>query len=441
MSLVVILVRPGPDRRGAGRGRAGGGDPQGPWTTHACKSTWAWCSARTGRGGQALAAFEESIPVLAAAGDTRFEALALNCRGIVHGMEGRYALAAARPEARRRAERTRRLSAAERDRAGEPGLGGAADRRRPGGAGPAGRRRRAVRPARQEQRGLPLDRADTLLATGLAGEAREVVAASITDHKRNGFMYNLAESHLMHARAALADNDAEAAAASARIGADDVRPAAAHRVGGPGALGGDRGPLRDRRAHRGPAEPGHRRRRPAGRRRLAGRAARDAAAGRPHSRRPEPQGRGRIPAGPGRAAPLARHRGDQDPGLARPRPARPVRRPPGRGGEGAGQRAAGARGEQRRPRRDRPARPRRRAAARNWRRWGWSWPWSAATRGPCCAGPRPGARRACGGGRCGPRTTSSWPTTWPSCAASPRRSRPPRRPRAAGRSTATRCRG
>lgn len=172
--------------------------------------------ARTGRGGQALAAFEESVPVLAAAGDSRFEALALNSRGIVYGMEGRYADAAAD------LARAEKLSSRDGylllNAIVQANMGWVA---RQTGDVPAALARLDAAAERFARHGkgnasLPIDRADTLLATGLAHEAREVVAASIADHRRNGFMYNLAESHLMHARAALADDDADAAAASAK---------------------------------------------------------------------------------------------------------------------------------------------------------------------------------------------------------------------------------
>src|SRR5260221_4522873 len=64
------------------------------------------------------------------------------------------------------------------------------------------------------------DKADMLLTVGLAGEARATAAAAIADLEANGFRYNLAESHLYLARAALADDDpaeAEGAARTARL--------------------------------------------------------------------------------------------------------------------------------------------------------------------------------------------------------------------------------
>src|SRR5260221_227220 len=64
------------------------------------------------------------------------------------------------------------------------------------------------------------DKARLDVNLGLVGEARATAAAAIADLEANGFRYNLAESHLYLARAALADDDpaeAEGAARTARL--------------------------------------------------------------------------------------------------------------------------------------------------------------------------------------------------------------------------------
>jgi tetratricopeptide (TPR) repeat protein len=172
--------------------------------------------ARTGRTGRALEAFDEAVPVLASARDSRFEAIALNSRGIVHGMAGRNRAA--------RADFDRALHLAAQ---GEylhlsamlqTNLGWVA--RQTGDLPEAlARLNAAVKQFAKHGKGgarsLPVDLADTLLAAGFTREAREVIARAIAEHERSGFRYNLAESHLMHARIALAAGDHAAASEAA----------------------------------------------------------------------------------------------------------------------------------------------------------------------------------------------------------------------------------
>jgi tetratricopeptide (TPR) repeat protein len=66
-----------------------------------------------------------------------------------------------------------------------------------------------------------LDKADALLRAGLSGEARESAGEAVAESARGGYAYDLAESHLMLARASLADGDP----ATARIAASAARAA------------------------------------------------------------------------------------------------------------------------------------------------------------------------------------------------------------------------
>ncbi|GAA2003322.1 CHAT domain-containing protein [Catenulispora subtropica] len=171
---------------------------------------------RIGRTTEALAAFDRGQPVLRAAGDARWETLLLNCRAVLHLYAGRYR------EASANLLRGERLSR----RAGyhllnamiQLNLGYLA---RVTGNLPEALDRldsAAGLYAEHGKRGTNLhaDRADILLAAGLAAEARTTVAQSIAEQEKSGFRFNLAEAHLMHARTALADGDPAAAATAAR---------------------------------------------------------------------------------------------------------------------------------------------------------------------------------------------------------------------------------
>ena len=171
---------------------------------------------RIGRTTEALAAFDRSQPVLRAAGDTRWETLLLNCRGVLHLYAGRYREAATnllRGERLSRDAGYHLLSAMIQLNLGylarlAGNLPEALDRLDSAAGLYAAQGKRGTN--------LSADRADMLLAAGLAAEARSIVAASIAEQEKSGFRYNLAESHLMHARTALADGDPAAATAAAR---------------------------------------------------------------------------------------------------------------------------------------------------------------------------------------------------------------------------------
>jgi tetratricopeptide (TPR) repeat protein len=177
---------------------------------------WGLVLLRTGRNTEALTMFDESQPVLQAAGDTRFEALLLNMRGTLHTYEGRYREGSADLL---RGERLAR-------RAGQDithamillNLGYLA---RQTGDLPKALQRLSQAAAIYRSHGkrgsnLSVDRSDILLTVGLTGEARATVAAAIAEQDHHGFRYNLAEHHLMHARTALADGDPAVAEQEAR---------------------------------------------------------------------------------------------------------------------------------------------------------------------------------------------------------------------------------
>ncbi|MFL6112157.1 MAG: CHAT domain-containing protein [Catenulispora sp.] len=171
---------------------------------------------RIGRTGEALAAFDRGQPVLRAAGDARWETLLLNCRAVLHLYAGRYREAATnllRGEQLSRRAGYRLLNAMIQLNLGylarmTGNLPEALDRLDSAAELYAAHGKRGTN--------LYADRADMLLAAGLATEARTTVTESIAEQEDSGFRYNLAESHLMHARTALADGDPAAAAAAAR---------------------------------------------------------------------------------------------------------------------------------------------------------------------------------------------------------------------------------
>ncbi|MBW8804429.1 MAG: CHAT domain-containing protein [Catenulisporales bacterium] len=171
---------------------------------------------RIGRTSEALAAFDRGQPVLRAAGDARWETLLLNCRAVLHLYAGRYREAAAnllRGEQLSRQAGYRLLNAMIQLNLGylarmTGNLPEALDRLDSAAELYAAHGKRGTN--------LYADRADMLLAAGLATEARATVTESIAEQERSGFRYNLAESHLMHARTALADGDPAAAATAAR---------------------------------------------------------------------------------------------------------------------------------------------------------------------------------------------------------------------------------
>ncbi|MFD0633520.1 CHAT domain-containing protein [Catenulispora yoronensis] len=154
--------------------------------------------------------------MLRAVGDARWEALLLNCRAVLHLYAGRYREASV---SLLRGERLTRdggynlLNAMILLNLGylarvTGNLPEALDRLDSAARLYAAHGKRGTN--------LVADRADILLAAGLAAEARITIAQSIAEQENSGFRYNLAEAHLMHARTALADGDAATAAAAAR---------------------------------------------------------------------------------------------------------------------------------------------------------------------------------------------------------------------------------
>ncbi|MEY9933057.1 tetratricopeptide (TPR) repeat protein [Catenulispora sp. GP43] len=174
---------------------------------------------RIGRTAEALDALDASQPVLAAYGDARWEAIALNLRGIIHVYRG--AGQTAQSDLLRAAHLTedggyRLLNAIVLGN-----LGFAAHR-----AGDLPSALYWIDAATQgfAEHDKPIvtvliDRAETLLRAGLSTEAHTTLRQAIAEHERTGFRYDRAEHHLMWARAALADGEpavAEDAARTAR---------------------------------------------------------------------------------------------------------------------------------------------------------------------------------------------------------------------------------
>lgn len=174
---------------------------------------------RIGRTVEALEALDASQPVLAAYGDARWEAIALNLRGIIQVYRG--------------AEQPAQADLLRAARVSEDGgygvinamvlhnLGFAAYR--------AGDLPSALywidaatrRFAEHDKPVAPLlvDRAEALLTAGLSTEAHASLRKAIAEQEQSGFRYDRAEYHLAWARAALADGDpavAEQAAHTAR---------------------------------------------------------------------------------------------------------------------------------------------------------------------------------------------------------------------------------
>ncbi|ACU74160.1 Tetratricopeptide TPR_4 [Catenulispora acidiphila DSM 44928] len=171
---------------------------------------------RIGRTAEALDALDSSQPVLASYGDARWEAIALNLRGIIQVYRG--AGQPAQSDLLRAARLTedggyRLLNAIVLGN-----LGFAAHR--------AGDLPSALywfdaaveRFAEHDKPVAPMlvDRAEALLTAGLSTEAHTTLRQAIAEQERSGFGYDRAEYHLIWARAALADGDPTAAEDAAR---------------------------------------------------------------------------------------------------------------------------------------------------------------------------------------------------------------------------------
>ncbi|MEY9893451.1 tetratricopeptide (TPR) repeat protein [Catenulispora sp. MAP5-51] len=174
---------------------------------------------RIGRSAEALEALDASQPVLAAYGDARWEAIALNLRGIIHVYRG--AGQPAQSDLLRAAQLT------------EDGGYGLINAMVLGNLGFAAHRAGDLpsalfwfdaaieRFAEIDKPVAPMlvDRAEALLTAGLGTEAHTSLRKAIAEQERSGFRYDRAEYHLAWARAALADGDpavAEQAARTAR---------------------------------------------------------------------------------------------------------------------------------------------------------------------------------------------------------------------------------
>ncbi|HEV2346820.1 MAG TPA: CHAT domain-containing tetratricopeptide repeat protein [Actinocrinis sp.] len=167
---------------------------------------------RIGRTAESLACHSAAERVLREHGDARWEAIMLNNRGILLAYRGNHA------ETKRDLTRAKQLASDNGFKAlyhrALCNIGFAAVR-----AGDLPGALRGLDEARLvgEQMGRPIesvlsDRADALLAAGLAEDARHYAEQAAEGHDRNGFVLNAAEARLSAANAALAAGDAAAAA-------------------------------------------------------------------------------------------------------------------------------------------------------------------------------------------------------------------------------------
>ncbi|MEY9864468.1 CHAT domain-containing protein [Catenulispora sp. GAS73] len=171
--------------------------------------------SRIGRTTEAMSAFARAQPTLRAAGDDRWEAVLLNTRGILYIYGGRY----------REAEADLRRGLVVTERGGYAMLNGILQYNlgylsRQNGDIPAALDLIDTAAAvyrRHGRRGTPLytDKAEMLLAVGLAAEAQASVATAIAEQQASGFRYNLAESYLYQAWATLAAGEPQAAVEAA----------------------------------------------------------------------------------------------------------------------------------------------------------------------------------------------------------------------------------
>jgi len=171
---------------------------------------------RIGRTAEALDALDASQPVLAAHRDARWEAIALNLRGIINVYRG--AGQPAQSDLLRAARLTEEGGYRQLNALVLHNLGFAASR--------AGDLPSALywidaatqRFAEHDKPVAPLliDRAEALLTAGLSTEAHTTLREAIAEQERSGFRYDRAEYHLAWARAALADGDPAVAAQAAR---------------------------------------------------------------------------------------------------------------------------------------------------------------------------------------------------------------------------------
>ncbi|HEU5332566.1 MAG TPA: CHAT domain-containing tetratricopeptide repeat protein [Actinocrinis sp.] len=170
---------------------------------------------RTGRTAEALACYAASEPILRERDDARWEAIMLNLRGTLFAYRGDHE--AADRDLSRAAELARGNGFDVTLQNAVFNLGFAALR-----AGDLPRALRTLEEARAlaEKHGKPVasvltDRAEALLTAGLAEEARKCAQEAAEGHERSGFAFNLAESRLAVARAALKAGNPQAAAEQA----------------------------------------------------------------------------------------------------------------------------------------------------------------------------------------------------------------------------------
>jgi tetratricopeptide (TPR) repeat protein len=171
---------------------------------------------RTGRVDEALANYMAALPVLQEHGDERWVANVLNALGILEASRGDHR--AARRHLRECADIAERVGLQTLYALAVGNLGFALLRAGdiPGALAQLDRTIEISATFGQRTGSFLIDKAEALLLAGIAREARLAVGDAIAENSAGGWQYDLAEAHLLLARAALADDDPTGALEAAR---------------------------------------------------------------------------------------------------------------------------------------------------------------------------------------------------------------------------------
>lgn len=171
---------------------------------------------RTGRVDEALANYLDALPTLQENGDDRWVANVLNALGVLEASRGDHK--AAQHHLRTSAEIAQRTGLRMIHALAIGNLGFALLRAGdiPGALAQLDRTIELWVSFKERTGSFLIDKAEALLLAGIAGEARIAVGEAIAETTAGGQQYDLAEAHLLLARAALADDDPPAALDAAR---------------------------------------------------------------------------------------------------------------------------------------------------------------------------------------------------------------------------------